>query len=562
MDKVTESNNSIAAIEQVFADNPRQGHERLLSWKAADHANFLRQLIELLERAGNNSFTQLVQRLCREDSSKLKQTLFTADLLSLDESARLLRISSKSDARYETHLISELKAEVDRPGGGIADKDFERLLELLAQAIAPERLGGILARFYDHPDGRLRSKAALLSGRLGRQCFGRYLPKQTKLLKDLDPRVRSNAVESLWGRCDAESLDLLREASRDESPRVASNGLYGLYLAGDISCVRGILKMARDGDVGRQLSGIWLIGRTADFRFSQVVQTDLAVRIGRVKFALLQAGRKIKKRRQELLLKPPLQVELVRFERAANGRLSIGLLVADSEGRFLCSDELFSTHVVLHDGDLRVDQFSFEANGKAVPLHAVLLIPLGTDIGDGIALEDQWAIQKYLPHQGTEAEGAASGLEEAVEKLLYAFPNDGTEKHMVLVVDPELDSAFRVPEHWEELFERLGVSAQVLTCKELDPAALASWRQFCLARKGLLMECKNVFELGAALRKVNGLLHSGFSLTFQMSRMLPQAGGPEGLSIDLTTPLGCGRLVLNGAGEVVAEVALTDKLEL
>ena len=562
MDKVTESNNSIAAIEQVFADNPRQGHERLLSWKAADHANFLRQSIELLERAGNNSFTQLVQRLCREDLSKLKQTLFTADLLSLDESARLLRISSKSDARYETHLISELKAEVDRPGGGIADKDFERLLEILAQAIAPERLGGILARFYDHPDGRLRSKAALLSGRLGRQFLGKYLPKQTELLKDLDPRVRSNAVESLWGRRDAESLDLLREASRDESPRVASNGLYGLYLAGDISCVCGILKMARDGDVGRQLSGIWLIGRTADFRFSQVVQTDLAVRIGRVKFALLQAGRKIKKRRQELLLKPPLQVELVRFERAENGRLSIGLLVADSEGRFLCSDELFSTHVVLHDGDLRVDQFIFEANGKASPLHAVLLIPLRTGIGDGIALEDQWAIQKYLPQQGTEEEGADSGLEEAVEKMLCAFPNDATEKHMVLVVDPELDSAFRVPEHWEELFERLGVSAQVLTCKELDPAGLASWRQFCLARKGLLMECKNVFELGAALRKVNGLLHSGFSLTFQLSRMLPQAGGPEGLSIDLTTPLGCGRLVLNGAGEVVAEVALTDKLEL
>ena len=567
MDKVTESNNSIAAIEQVFADNPRQGHERLLSWKAADHANFLRQSIELLERAGNNSFTQLVQRLCREDSSKLKQTLFTADLLSLDESARLLRISSKSDARYETHLISEMKAEVDRPSGGIANKDFERLLEILAQAIAPERLGGILARFYDHPDGRLRSKAALLSGRLGRpclgrQCFGKYLPKQTELLKDLDPRVRSNAVESLWGRRDAESLDLLREASRDESPRVASNGLYGLYLAGDISCVCGILKMARDGDVGRQLSGIWLIGRTADFRFSQVVQTDLAVRIGRVKFALLQAGRKIKKRRQELLLKPPLQVELVRFERAENGRLSIGLLVADSEGRFLCSDELFSTHVVLHDGDLRVDQFIFEANGKAVPLHAVLLIPLGTDIGDGIALEDQWAIQKYLPQQGTKAEGAASGLEEAVEKMLRAFPKDATEKHMVLVLDPEMDSAFRVPEHWEELFERLGVSAQVLTCKELDPAGLASWRQFCLARKGLLMECKNVFELGAALRKVNGLLHSGFSLTYQLSRMLPQAGGPEGLSIDLTTPLGCGRLVLNGAGEVVAEVALTDKLEL
>ena len=183
-------------------------------------------------------------------------------------------------------------------------------------------------------------------------------------------------------------------------------------------------------------------------------------------------------------------------------------------------------------------------------------------MGDGISLEDQWTVQKYLPHQDTEAEGADSGLEEAVKKMLCAFPNDATEKHMVLVVDPELDSAFRVPEHWEELFERHGVSAQVLICKELDPAGLASWRQFCLARKGLLMECKNVFELGAALRKVNGLLHSGFSLTFQMSRMLPQAGGPEGLSIDLTTPLGCGRLVLNGAGEVVAEVALTDKLEL
>ena len=559
---MADCNNSIAALETLFTENPILGHERLLSWKAADHAGFLRQGIELLEGEGSSSFTQLVLLLCREDASSLKQMLFTANLLSLDESARLLRVSSRNDAAYETNLISGLKAEMDRAGGEIANNDFERLLEILAQAIAPERLGGILGQFYKHPDKGLRSKAALLSGRLGRRFLGRHSAKQTELLKDLDPRVRSNAVESLWGRRDAESLDLLREASRDESPRVASNGLYGLYLAGDISCVRGILKMARDGDVGRQLSGIWLIGRTADFRFSQVVQTDLAVRIGRAKFALLQAGRKIKERRQELLLKPPLQMELVRFERAANGRLRIALLVADSEGRFLSTDQLVSTYVVLHDGELRVDHFSFRANGKASQLHAVLLIPSRTGLGDGIALEDQWAIQKYLPHQGTEEEGANSGLEEAVEKMLCAFPNDATEKHMVLVVDPELDSAFRVPEHWEELFESHGVSAQVLICKELDPAGLASWRQFCLARNGLLMECKNVFELGAALRKVNGFLHSGFSLTYQLSRMLPQEGGPEDLSIDLTTPLGCGRLVLNGAGEVVAEVALTDKLEL
>ena len=416
MDKVTESNNSIAAIEQVFADNPRQGHERLLSWKAADHANFLRQSIELLERAGNNSFTQLVQRLCREDSSKLKQMLFTADLLSLDESARLLRISSKSDAGYETHLISELKAEVDRAGGEIADRDFERLLDILSQVVKPERLGGILARFYDHPDGRLRSKAALLSGRLAKQ-----LKKQTELMQDVDPRVRANAVESLWGRSDVESLGIFRNASKDEHPRVAANGLYGLYLAGDVACVRGILKMARDADVGRQLAGIWLIGVTSDFRFSQVVQTDLGVRIGWVKLALLQAGRKIKQRRQDLLAKPPLNMELVRFERSEKGRLRIAFLVSDSDGQPLGSEQLLATHFVLHDGGLRIDQFNFAANGDTKPLHAVLLLPQSAGAGQNIADElvsameqgidgkdpkDQWAIHKYLVHEASVDEAA------------------------------------------------------------------------------------------------------------------------------------------------------------
>lgn len=592
MDRVTESNNSIAVVEQLFTENPRLAHEQLLSWKATDHAGFLRQSIELLERGESNSFTQLILRLCRADSSNLKQMLFTADLLSLDESARLLRLSSRNDAGYETHLISGLKTEVDRAGGAIANRDFERLLEILAQAVHPKRLGGILARFSEHPDERLRSKAALLSGRLARQ-----LPKQTALLKDVDPRVRANAVESLWGRRDVESLQMLREASRDEHHRVASNGLYGLYLAGDIACVRGILKLARDTIIARQLSAIWLIGRTADFRFSQIVQADLAVRTGRVKFALLQAARKIKQRRQGLLLKPALRVELVRFERSEKGRLRIAFLVSASDGRALCSDELLATHFVLHDGPLRVDQFNFTANGKAAALHAVLLLPQRTGMGQSIASElvsvieqgietkepqDQWAIQKYLLHKSSIEEaavevrfsasnetlkieqlrsvkGAASSLVEGVERALRVFPEDAIEKQLVLILDPDLDPAFRVPEHWNELFERQGVAVQVLTCKAMDTESLLSWRQLCLARKGILIECKHVIELGAAIEKLNRYLHSGLSLTYQLSHILPQSGGPEAISIDLTTPLGCGRMVIDAAGEVVIDASLSQQ---
>lgn len=587
MDHVAESNNSIAVIEQLFAGNPRLGHERLLRWKAEDHATFLRQSIKLLEGADNNSFTQLVQRLCREDSSSLKQMLFTADLLSLDESARLLRISSKNDAGYETHLISGLRAEVDRAGGEIANRDFERLLDILSQAVKPERLGGILTRLYDHPDERLRSKAALLSGRLAKQ-----LQKQTELMRDVDPRVRANAVESLWGRTDVESLDMLRDASKDEHHRVAANGLYGLYLAGDIACVREILKMARDADVGRQLTGIWLIGVSSDFRFSQVVRTELGVRAGRVKFALLRAGRKIKQRRQELLAKPPLNIELVRFERSEKERLRIAFLVSDSDGQPLGSEELFATHFVLHDGGLRVDQFNFAANGNTKPLHAVLLLPQSTGASQNIAAElisameqsmdskerkDQWAIHKYLVREGSNTEaaeaisfsnssealkleqlrpakGAVSRFEHAVVRMLSAFPDDAIQKHLVVIVDPDLDSAFRVPEHWAGLFEQHGVSAQVLVYKPLEPEALASWRQFCLARKGILIECKHVLELGTVMEKLSRYLHSGFSLTYQLSHILPQTGGPETLSIDLTTPLGCGRMVIDGSGELVPEV--------
>ena len=155
---------------------------------------------------------------------------------------------------------------------------------------------------------------------------------------------------------------------------------------------------------------------------------------------------------------------------------------------------------------------------------------------------------------------AGSNLEFAVQSMLSAFPNNAKQRHLVLILDPDLDPAFRVPDHWAALFAQHGVSAQVLIYKPLEPDALASWRNLCLASKGILIQCKQVHDLGAAMVKLSSYLHSGFSLTYQLIHIVPQTGGPETLFLDVTTPLGCGQMAVDGTNELVPEVACNQEM--
>ena len=96
----------------------------------------------------------------------------------------------------------------------------------------PSRMMASMLRLLRHPNPYLRSKAVKVVGR------GSKSPKWVRQrLADPDPRIRANAIESLWSVDNAEARSLLHfAAAEDGHNRVVANALLGLYYLGECSC--------------------------------------------------------------------------------------------------------------------------------------------------------------------------------------------------------------------------------------------------------------------------------------------------------------------------------------
>ncbi|WP_031495151.1 HEAT repeat domain-containing protein [Bryobacter aggregatus] len=547
--------NSIVEIERVFAQNAMQARSRLRQWKDTDPANFLQQTIELLKRGEDTGFTHMVLQLCREDRSSLQELLFTSDLLSLDESARLVHLVTKNDPNFQVDLVASVKAVLENTSSNLRSEELTRFLEILVSTVDAKWMLPFLSKLCEHSDERIRSKAVLLTGRVARS-----LPRNLELLCDLDPRVRANAVESLWTRKDLESIQFFREAVNDPNHRVSANALLGLYWAGEITAAQGIGRMATDPDPMRQLAGFWLMGQTRDSRYMSTVKTQLTRCSGQPRLVLIEAQERIRSRREEILSRPPLQVQTLRAERKSNGRLSLSCLVFSDTGQLLAPQDLLATNVVVHDGDLRVDYFRWTAHGGSA-VWAGFLIPAESCIQESFALHlaralavameakrvaDEWAIQRYRPQGGEDTGGATASLAENVKKLFSEFPATAFEKHLVVILGTALELNML-----EEILhaphpnpERVVV--HLLYCGMLPDDELARWAQICAAGNGTFLLCRDVTQLPETLRSLVLSLQCKFSLTYCLGRLLPSVDGPAPVQVELFSELGYGKIFLRG----------------
>lgn len=536
-------------LEEIFQESPQQAHTRLRAYHDEQRSDFLREAIALLESGRNNSFSQIVWKICQENTAGLQQLLFTVDLLNLDDAAKLLRLSGSKDPGYQTSLVERVRKEIETDGQNLGQQDWTRLLELLARSVDGERLGGMLARLCEHRDKRLRSKAAVLMGLVARNVPGRL-----NLLRDVDPRVRANAVEGLWGQRDAESLQLLREASRDEHHRVAANGLVGMHAAGDLAAVLGILQLYRDTELPRKLAGIWAMGKTADPRFLSTVHANLNQLNGRAKFSLLATSRKIKSNMNEIRQRGQLTVELLHFERADRGRVRIQFRLRNPAGELLGEDQLLPTDVLVQDGPHRVDLFTIQPRGSAGPKQIGLLLPQRTGVSDSSAQKlvaaveenlsakspaDSWAVARFRPNSEPEADvtftrdasllasgqlrnpKTAGSLSTAITRLVQAFPPGEASRELILFLDAESGAESLTAPPWLGPLEANGVGLHVIFTETLPPESIDAWRSLAARRRGVVRLLAEGQPLPAQLAVILDSLNPHWYLTYLLGRLLP-----------------------------------------
>src|SRR5260370_40703126 len=157
----------------------------------------------------------LVEALCNPDLSR-------EEALSLGRSAR------RVDPMVDVALARSL---ADSAVGGAFDvADPARLMDILCETADSSRIMSSLMRMMRHPNPYLRSKAVKMIGRGSKSTrwgMGR--------LSESDPRVRANAVESMWGVDTPGARTLLNFAASDANNRVAGDAWVRLHHLGGAS---------------------------------------------------------------------------------------------------------------------------------------------------------------------------------------------------------------------------------------------------------------------------------------------------------------------------------------
>jgi hypothetical protein len=124
-----------------------------------------------------------------------------------------------------------------------------------------------MVQLFRSSDPRIRSKIARLVGK-----YSQYQAFIARRLQEDDPRVRANAIESLWGVDTPVARRALEAAVSDSNHRARINAIYGLYLLGNCTSVRLLLKQARHFSASFRVAAVWGMGQTADPRFASIVQ--------------------------------------------------------------------------------------------------------------------------------------------------------------------------------------------------------------------------------------------------------------------------------------------------
>jgi hypothetical protein len=186
--------------------------------------------------------------------------------LSRDEALALGRAARRVDPMTDVTLARKLADSAVR-GSTVQLSDPVRLMDILAEIADAGHIMPSLMRMMRHPNTYLRSKAVKMIGRgslSAKWVMGR--------LSDSDPRVRANAIESLWGSDTPEARTLFSFAANDANNRVVGNALLGLYYLGEPSVLADVVKLAAHESALFRSSAAWVMAEARDPRFTEALR--------------------------------------------------------------------------------------------------------------------------------------------------------------------------------------------------------------------------------------------------------------------------------------------------
>jgi hypothetical protein len=351
-----------------FDRNPPANAKRIRELLEMHRRSFYRAAIDLLRDPGDSRGIQylinalvtvnLFPRVLADEGLSYRQALAVARTAT--------QVNPMVDVALARHL-SEMVTTGDAPPGYL-----QRLMGILSEISNGTRIVPSLMTLARQSNPHLQSKAVLMIGKANHSI--KWL--QTRLTMP-DPRIRANAVESLWGVDTDEVRELLRKTARDGNNRVAGNALLGLYRLGDSSVILAMLGMAEHASKQFRATAAWVMGQTGDPRFTKALgrllaQHHAAIRarafaaLGQIRAATALATQGNRWRVAARLEQPVL-----------NGWRQLQVEISSVDGTQQI--RLLPTQFILVEGGQPVIRYAVEERPYREPLSVAFLFPRPAD---------------------------------------------------------------------------------------------------------------------------------------------------------------------------------------
>lgn len=422
-----------------------------------DRARFSRVVIGLLKPVSDrDGYRHLLRFLI--DHGVLYTLLGDAVNLSMDQAIAIGRSAQKLDPQIDSKL-AQLVATASQQKD-LGNFNAERAFEIAVTLTSGVCLLPILVQLLRSPNKRIRSRAALLVGRMAASAR-----PMGGALSEEDTRVRANAVESLWGLRSPDAEAVFRAAGQDPENRTAGNGLVGLYKMGVAESIAQMLNRANHPEPRWRATAAWAMGATTDPRFVPALKGMLADPEPSVRRNALTALARIKRGIEQRQSGEPLKLSLCGPHRD-KGNVRTTVVVANSAGEAVT--DLFSTQFIVWRDGAPVPEFQVSEHNASRPVtigfaSAVLgnqSHPLYKACVDALTFclkrsrdVDRWLLTELAPpvkgvlrarpsKDVLQALQSGNGivpcddLFDAVSLALSAMPDAKGERHIILAGSP------------------------------------------------------------------------------------------------------------------------------
>jgi hypothetical protein len=342
-----------------FGSNSALAAKGIREMYLMDPAGFSPAVEEVLWSGGDLPGASYLMAILVAEADWLRK-ICNPDKYRLDQSLDLVRRARKLDPLTEVKLAKMLA-----PLQFVVEEETRfatRVLEVLERSPDPSTALPALRQLSQCPNARVRSKAALLIGRIN------HNPQwAVQSETESDPRVTANAVESLWGLATPAAREAFLKAALDRHHRIAANGIVGLYLMGDECGIPFLFHLSKSEAALCRSAAVWAMGHLEDPRFVQrltrmMSDSDEATRKG-----AFRAVARIRQKMSRLRAAGILRVQIRDCE--CRGEAHLVRFVATKDGQSVTGLDL--RQFVVWNGPDPVEEFSALLQEGALPYYEI-----------------------------------------------------------------------------------------------------------------------------------------------------------------------------------------------